>query len=185
LLAIPVSIVATFAVFPVVGFSINTLTLFALILAIGLVVDDAIVVIEIVEKKMERGLEVKAATLSAMKEIQAPIIAIACVLSAVFIPAAFLEGITGELYRQFALTIVVSMIFSTLVALTLTPALCVLIMRRQEQSSFSFFEGFKDKFGGLLEILMRRKMLVLIGLAAVKNLRGRLYRRLRNVYARY
>ncbi len=167
LLAIPVSIVATFAVFPVVGFSINTLTLFALILAIGLVVDDAIVVIEIVEKKLERGLEVKAATLEAMKEIQAPIIAIACVLAAVFIPAAFLEGITGELYRQFALTIVVSMIFSTLVALTLTPALCVLILRGRKQSRFSFFEGFKDKFGGLLEILMQRKMLVLIGLAAV------------------
>lgn len=167
LLAIPVSIVATFAVFPVVGFSINTLTLFALILAIGLVVDDAIVMIEIVEKKMERGLEVKAATLSAMKEIQAPIIAIACVLSAVFIPAAFLEGITGELYRQFALTIVVSMIFSTLVALTFTPALCVLVMRRQEQSSFSFFEGLKAKFSGLLDIFMQRKNFVLLGLVAV------------------
>ena len=96
LLAIPVSIVATFAIFPLVNFSINTLTLFALILVIGLVVDDAIVVIEIVEKKLERGLEVKAATLEAMQEIQAPIIAIACVLAAVFIPAAFLEGVTGE-----------------------------------------------------------------------------------------
>ncbi len=129
LLAILVSIVATFAIFPLAGFTINTLTLFALILAIGLVVDDAIVVIEVVEKKLEQGLEVKAATLEAMQEIQAPIIAIACVLAAVFLPAAFLEGITGELYRQFALTIVVAMIFSTVVALTLTPALCVMILK--------------------------------------------------------
>lgn len=129
LLAIPVSIVATFAVLPLVGFTINTLTLFALILAIGLVVDDAIVVIEIVERKLEQGMEVKAATLEAMSEIQAPIIAIACVLAAVFLPAAFMAGITGELYRQFALTIVVAMIFSTLVALTLTPALCGIILK--------------------------------------------------------
>lgn len=132
LLAIPVSIVATFAIFPLAGFTINTLTLFALILAIGLVVDDAIVVIEIVERKLEQGMEVKAATLEAMQEIQTPIIAIACVLAAVFLPAAFLEGITGELYRQFALTIVVAMIFSTVVALTLTPALCVMILKKVE-----------------------------------------------------
>lgn len=167
LLAIPVSIIATFAIFPLVGFSINTLTLFALILAIGLVVDDAIVVIEIVEKKLERGLDVKTATLEAMQEIQAPIIAIACVLAAVFIPAAFLEGITGELYRQFALTIVVSMIFSTIVALTLTPALCVLILRRREQNSFNSFERLKDKFSCLLEILMRRKIFAVCGLVLV------------------
>lgn len=182
LLAIPVSIIATFAVFPFVGFSINTLTLFALILAIGLVVDDAIVVIEIVEKKLESGLEVKAATLEAMREIQAPIIAIACVLAAVFIPAAFLEGITGELYRQFALTIVVSMIFSTIVALTLTPALCVLILRRREKNSTSFFDKFKDKFQSLLEIFMRRKILAVSILILVTICAGVLYKILPSEY---
>lgn len=164
LLAIPVSIVATFAVFPLAGFTINTLTLFALILAIGLVVDDAIVVIEIVERNLERGMEVQEATLAAMQEIQAPIIAIACVLAAVFVPAAFLEGITGELYRQFALTIVVSMFFSTLVALTLTPALCVMLMKRRDTSqSFSLSGAFQR----LLEVFMARKILAVLILAAV------------------
>ena len=128
-------------------------------MAIGLVVDDAIVVIENVEKKIEGGFEVKAATLEAMQEIQAPIIAIACVLAAVFIPAAFLEGITGELYRQFALTIVVSMFFSTFAALTLTPALCVLILRRREKNSSRFFDRLKDNFQSALEIFMQRKFL--------------------------
>ncbi len=164
LLAIPVSIVATFAVFPFAGFTINTLTLFALILAIGLVVDDAIIVIEIVERNLERGMEVREATLAAMHEIQAPIIAIACVLAAVFVPAAFLEGITGELYRQFALTIVVSMFFSTLVALTLTPALCVLLLKgRGSQDKGQAFSAFQR----LLEFFMRRKALAVLMLAAV------------------
>ena len=167
LLAIPVSILATFAVFPLVGFSINTLTLFAMILAIGLVVDDAIVVIEIVERNLERGMEIKEATLAAMREIQAPIIAIACVLAAVFVPAALLEGITGELYRQFALTIVVSMFFSTLVALTLTPALCVLIFRRRgtQDKEQGFF--LRESFQRLLEFFMVRKFLAVLVLAAV------------------
>lgn len=167
LLAIPMSIVATFAIFPFVGFNINTLTLFALILAIGLVVDDAIVVIEVVEKKIERGMEVKAATLEAMREIQAPIVAIACVLAAVFIPAAFMAGITGELYRQFALTIVVSMIFSTVVALTLTPALCVMILRRREKNSSSFTDGLTKNFQRLSEVFMRRKIFTVMILLAV------------------
>ena len=162
LLAIPVSIVATFAIFPLAGFTINTLTLFALILAIGLVVDDAIVVIEIVEKKIEQGLEVKAATLEAMQEIQSPIIAIACVLAAVFLPAAFLEGITGELYRQFALTIVMAMIFSTIVALTLTPALCVLILKRRQSTQLLI-----PKSTFLIEFFMRRKFLAIAILIAV------------------
>ncbi len=162
LLAIPVSIVATFAIFPLAGFTINTLTLFALILAIGLVVDDAIVVIEVVEKKLEQGLEVKAATLEVMQEIQAPIIAIACVLAAVFLPAAFLEGITGELYRQFALTIVVAMIFSTFVALTLTPALCVMILKGAGTRNQELGKG-----SALIEFFMRRKFLALTILIAV------------------
>ena len=167
LLAIPVSIVATFAIFPIIGFTINTLTLFALILAIGLVVDDAIVVIEIVERNLEGGMAIKEATLKAMQEIQAPIIAIACVLAAVFIPAAFLEGITGELYRQFALTIVVSMFFSTIVALSFTPALCVLIFKRHEKKSSAIFDRFKDGFKSLLEIFMLRKIFAVFILVAV------------------
>ena len=175
LLAVPVSIVATFAVFPWVGFSINTLTLFALILAIGLVVDDAIVVIELVEQNLENGMEVKEATLAAMKDLTAPIIAIACVLAAVFIPAAFLAGITGELYRQFALTIVVAMIFSTIVALSLTPALCVLILRRREKNSSGkffgafnrFFDALKRGYQSLLESFMRRKVIVVAILIAL------------------
>ena len=167
LLAIPVSIVATFAVFPFVNFTINTLTLFALILAIGLVVDDAIVVIEIVEQNLERGMEIKSAMLAAMQEIQTPIIAIACVLAAVFIPAAFLEGITGELYRQFALTIAISMFFSTFAALSLTPALCVLILKRREKISSTSFDKFKSGFESLLEVFMRRKFLSLLILILV------------------
>ena len=182
LLAIPVSIVATFAIFPLVGFSINTLTLFALILAIGLVVDDAIVVIEIVEKKLERGLEVKAATLEAMSEIQIPIIAIACVLAAVFLPAAFLAGVTGELYRQFALTIVVSMFFSTFAALTLTPALCVMILRRREKKSSRTFDKLKDKFQSLSESFMRQKIFVVMILIAVTVGAGVLYKILPSEY---
>ena len=158
LLAIPVSIVATFAIFPLVGFTINTLTLFALILAIGLVVDDAIVVIEIVERNLERGMEIKAATLAAMQEIQTPIIAIACVLAAVFIPAAFMEGITGELYRQFALTIVVAMFFSTFAALSLTPALCVLVFKGKGRREKGKVLGFER----LLGIFMRRKFLAVL-----------------------
>ena len=167
LLAIPVSVVATFAVFPFVGFTVNTLTLFALILAIGLVVDDAIVVIELVEKHMERGLDIKAATLQAMDELTAPIVAIACVLASVFIPAAFMAGITGELYRQFALTIVVSMIFSTVVALSLTPALCVMILKRREKSSSQIVDKINNGFRGLLERFMRRKVFVVVILLAL------------------
>lgn len=159
LLAIPVSIVAMFAVFPLADFTINTLTLFVLILAIGLVVGDAIVVIEIVERNLERGMEIKEATLKAMQEIQAPIIAIACVLAAVFIPAAFMAGITGELYRQFTLTIVASLIFSTVVALSLTPALCVLIFRRREKNLRRFLTGLKLALKVCLKFLCCGKFL--------------------------
>ena len=127
LLAVPVSLLGTFAAFTVLGFTINTLTLFAMVLAIGLVVDDAIVVIENVEQHMERGLNPVEATEVAMEEVQGPVVAIAFVLSAVFIPIAFLGGMTGILYRQFALTIAVSMGLSAFVALTLTPALCAMI----------------------------------------------------------
>lgn len=135
LLAVPVSLIATFFVFYLCGYSINLLTLFALILAIGLVVDDAIVIIESVFRHCERGLPVTEAASAAMREVQAPIIAIACVLAAVFIPVAFLSGMTGTLYRQFAITLVASMSISAFAALSLTPALCVLLLRGKEDAN--------------------------------------------------
>jgi hydrophobe/amphiphile efflux-1 (HAE1) family protein len=129
-LTIPVSLVGTFAVISVFGFSINTLTLFALVLAIGIVVDDAIVVVENTQRHLdESGLDSHAATRRAMTEVTGPVIATTLVLMAVFIPIAFLPGITGQLYRQFALTIAVSVAFSTVNALTLSPALCALLLR--------------------------------------------------------
>ncbi|WP_051608562.1 efflux RND transporter permease subunit [Selenomonas sp. FC4001] len=133
LLAVPVSLIATFFFFYLCGYSLNLLTLFAMILAIGLVVDDAIVIIESVSRHLERGLPVKEAASAAMAEVQAPILAIAFVLAAVFVPVAFLPGMTGTLYRQFALTLVVSMGLSAFAALSLTPALCVLLLRSKEQ----------------------------------------------------
>ena len=147
-LAIPVSLVGTFASFIILGFSINTLTLFAMVLAIGLVVDDAIVVIENVESHMKRdGLGPVEATEKAMDEVQGPVVAIAFVLSSVFIPVAFLGGTTGVLYRQFALTIVVSMAISAFVALSLTPALCALLMKPHDPNAKkNFLDGFFDKF---------------------------------------
>src|SRR6266566_4507363 len=133
LLAVPVSLVGTFAFFPLFGFSINTLSLFGLVLAIGLVVDDAIVVVEAVERHIEDGLAPKAAALKAMEEISGPVIGIALVLSAVFIPTAFIPGITGRLYQQFAVTIAVSVLISAFNALTLSPALAALLLRPREK----------------------------------------------------
>ena len=129
-LAVPVSIIGTFASFKVLDFSINTLTLFAMVLAIGLVVDDAIVVIENVEEHMERDkLSPKEATIVAMQEVQGPIVATTAVLASIFIPVAFMGGITGELYKQFAITITISVTISAIVALILTPALCATILK--------------------------------------------------------
>ena len=129
LCAVPVSLVGTFVLFPLFGFSINTLSLFGLVLAIGLVVDDAIVVVEAVERHIDEGMTPRAATLQAMREVSGPVIGIALVLSAVFIPTAFLPGITGRLYQQFALTIAISVIFSAFNALSLSPALSSLLLR--------------------------------------------------------
>ena len=143
LLAVPVSLLGTFAAFTVLGFTINTLTLFAMVLAIGLVVDDAIVVIENVEQHMEKGLGPVEATEVAMAEVQGPVVAIAFVLSAVFIPVAFLGGMSGVLYRQFALTIAISMALSAFIALTLTPALCAMILKPHTHSTE---KGLLDKF---------------------------------------
>src|SRR5712692_7012235 len=129
LCAVPVSLIGTFVLFPLFGFSINTLSLFGLVLAIGLVVDDAIVVVEAVERHIEEGMSPRDATLQAMREVSGPVIGIALVLSAVFIPTAFLPGITGRLYQQFALTIAISVIISAFNALSLSPALSSLLLR--------------------------------------------------------
>src|SRR5262249_18322230 len=129
LLAVPVSLVGTFAVFPLLGFSLNTLSLFGLILAIGLVVDDAIVVVEAVEHHIEEGLAPKDAAFKAMEQVTSPVIAVAIILAAVFIPTAFIPGITGRLYQQFAVTMAVSVVFSAFNALTLSPALAALLLK--------------------------------------------------------
>src|SRR6202041_199752 len=127
LLAVPVSLVGTFIFFPLFGFSINTLSLFGLVLAIGLVVDDAIVVVEAVERHIEDGMTPKDASFKAMEEISGPVVGIALVLSAVFLPTAFIPGITGKLYQQFALTIAISVVLSAFNALSLSPALAALL----------------------------------------------------------
>ena len=146
-LAVPVSIIGAFAGMKLFGFSINTLTLFGLVLAIGMVVDDAIVVIENVERLMsEEKLPVKEATIKAMEEVSGPVVAIVLVLCSVFVPVAFMGGLTGVMYQQFAITIAVSVVISGLVALTLTPALCALLLRHKEEPTKGFFYWFDQKF---------------------------------------
>ncbi len=182
LLAVPVSLVGTFILFPAFGFSINTLSLFGLVLAIGLVVDDAIVVVEAVERHIEEGMAPKDAALAAMREISGPVIGIALVLSAVFIPTAFIPGITGRLYQQFAVTIAISVILSAFNALTLSPALAALMLRPKKESHGPvrrFFDWFNRVFGKGTEryvhysgVLIRKSavavlLLVLFGAAAV------------------
>src|SRR5881398_3582719 len=145
LCAVPVSLIGTFVVFPLFGFSINTLSLFGLVLAIGLVVDDAIVVVEAVQRHIEQGLSPKEATLKAMEEVSGPVIAIAIILSAVFLPTVFIPGITGRLYQQFAVTIAISVLISAFNALTLSPALSALLLRpaRKSKSPLGrFFDWF-------------------------------------------
>jgi HAE1 family hydrophobic/amphiphilic exporter-1 len=154
LVAVPVSLIGTFAVFPLLGFSINTLSLFGLVLAIGLVVDDAIVVVEAVEKHIEEGMSPKEATIKAMEEVSGPVVAIALILAAVFIPTAFIPGITGRLYQQFAVTIAISMIISAFNALSLSPALAALLLRPKKESkgiAGKFFQGFNRWFSRATE----------------------------------
>jgi hydrophobic/amphiphilic exporter-1 (mainly G- bacteria), HAE1 family len=149
LLAVPVSLVGTFVLFPLFGFSINTLSLFGLVLAIGLVVDDAIVVVEGVERHIEEGMTPKNAALKAMEELSGPVVGIALVLSAVFVPTAFIPGITGRLYQQFAVTIAISVILSAFNALTLSPALAALLLRPREETHGllrRFFDWFNRVF---------------------------------------
>jgi len=185
LIAVPVSLVGAFAVFPLLGFSINTLSLFGLVLAIGLVVDDAIVVVEAVQHHIEHGMTPRAATNKAMKEVGGPVIAIALVLSAVFVPVAFVPGITGRMYQQFALTIAISVIISAINALTLSPALCSMLLKPTTGSTGvlgRFFAAFNRGFervtngyvGGTGYLVRRtaRTLLMLLALTAAAGLLG-------------
>ncbi|MGF6528392.1 efflux RND transporter permease subunit [Variovorax sp. PvP013] len=149
LLAVPVSVVGTFAVLHLLGFSINALSLFGLVLAIGIVVDDAIVVVENVERNIESGLAPREATYKAMREVSGPIVAIALVLVAVFVPLAFLSGLTGQFYRQFAVTIAISTVISAINSLTLSPALAALLLRGHDQPKDALTRGMDRVFGGL------------------------------------
>lgn len=148
-IAVPVSLIGTFAIFPLLGFSINTLSLFALVLAIGLVVDDAIIVVEAVEHHIEQGKSPREATIQAMKEVSGPVIAIALILSSVFLPVAFMGGIQGRLNNQFAMTIAISMLISAFNALTLSPALAAILLKPRKESKGilgQFFVGFNRVF---------------------------------------
>jgi HAE1 family hydrophobic/amphiphilic exporter-1 len=176
MIAVPVSLLGTFAFFPLLGFSINTLSLFGLVLAIGLVVDDAIVVVEAVEHHIEQGMGPREATLQAMKEVAGPVVGIALVLSAVFIPVAFLGGIQGRLNKQFAVTIAISVLISAFNALSLSPALCALILKprdKMEGWAAPYFHGFNRWFKkatkGYVDLsahLIRKTAIALVVLAA-------------------
>src|SRR5262249_37818815 len=182
LLAVPVSLIGTFVLFPVFGFSVNTLSLFGLVLAIGLVVDDAIVVVEAVEHHIEEGMSPKQATFLAMEEISGPVVGIALVLSAVFIPTAFIPGITGRLYQQFAVTIAISVIISAFNALTLSPALSALLLRPKTQSTGllrRFFDWFNriftrttDRYIGIAGALLRKSIVAFLVLIVCGILAG-------------
>ena len=181
MLAVPVSLVATFAAFTLLGFTINTLTLFGMVLAIGIVVDDAIVVVEAVEHHMHaNGLSPMDATVRAMGEVSGPVIAIALILAAVFVPVAFLGGIAGVMYKQFAITVAVSTALSALVALTLTPALCALMLKPKPHGQQGtgvlgrffggfnrFFEALTQRYGRGVALAIRASLLSLALLAVL------------------
>jgi HAE1 family hydrophobic/amphiphilic exporter-1 len=186
MIAVPVSLIGTFAVFPLLGFSINTLSLFALVLAIGLVVDDAIVVVEAVEHHIELGKSPRDATLKAMEEVSGPVISIALILASVFIPVALVSGIQGRLNKQFAVTIAVSVVISAFNALTLSPALAALMLRPRREARgvfakvFGAFNRWFDKathgYIALSRGLIRKAIigvLILAGFALVDGVFGR------------
>ncbi len=166
MLTVPVSLLGAFIAFPLLGFSVNTLTLFGLVLAIGIVVDDAIVVVEAVQHHLEHGLSPREATVQAMKEVSGPVIMIALILCAVFVPVAFMGGVTGQLYQQFAITVAVAVVFSAINALTLSPALCALLLKKPKPARGPlgwFFGQFNRGFdrvtsgyGGVVHFLIRK-----------------------------
>jgi HAE1 family hydrophobic/amphiphilic exporter-1 len=177
LLTVPVSIVGTFIFFPLLGFSVNTLSMFGLVLAIGIVVDDAIVVVEAVMHHIEHGMAPREATVQAMKEVSAPVVGIALILSAVFIPVAFLGGLTGQMYQQFALTIAISVLLSAFSALSLSPALSAMLLKpaRAPRGPLGvFFRGFNRVFDtatkgyvGVCRILIRRAVVTVLVVGVV------------------
>ena len=179
LLAVPVSLIGTFIIFPALGFSINTLSLFGLVLAIGLVVDDAIIVVEAVEHHIDEGMDPKAATEKAMQEVGGPVVAIALILAAVFIPTAAVPGITGRMYQQFAVTIAISVLLSAFNALTLSPALASILLKPREEGrrkgvlakGFEYFNRFfgrtTDGFVSTSRVLIHKSSLAMLGLTAV------------------
>jgi len=176
-IAVPVSLIGTFAVFPMLGFSINTLSLLGLVLAIGIVVDDAIVVVEAVTAKMEKGLKPVEATIAAMKEVSGPIVATSLALIAVFVPVAMMGGITGRLYQQFAITIAISVAISSINALTLSPALSALLLRPPSEKKDNFLTPFYKRFNSIFDRttngymkvagLFSRKLLITVAAMAV------------------
>ncbi|HEY3936677.1 MAG TPA: multidrug efflux RND transporter permease subunit [Bryobacteraceae bacterium] len=188
LLTVPVAVIGTFALFPALGFSINTTSLFGLVLAIGMVVDDSIVVVEAVQLNIDHGMSARDATIKALREVSGPVVAIACILAAVFIPVAFLGGISGQIFRQFALTIAVSVLLSAFNALSLSPALSALILKPKTESKGLLGRAF-DKFNiGFnwttnrylfgVRSLIRKSALALVALAAIYVVAGGLFKAL-------
>ncbi len=186
LLTVPVSLIGTFIIFPLLGFSVNVLSLLGLVLAIGLVVDDAIVVVEAVMHNIEHGMNPKEATQKAMKEVGGPVIAIALILAAVFVPVAFAGGITGRLYQQFAITIAISVLFSAFNALTLSPALSALLLKPKKESKgllqrfFNWFNRIFDRFtlgytgvAGVVAKKSIRSVLIIVIIVVVTGLLGK------------
>ena len=179
LMAVPVSLIGTFIIFPALGFTINTLSLFGLVLAIGLVVDDAIIVVEAVEHLIDTGLTPRDATITAMKQVGGPVVAVAIILAAVFIPTAAIPGITGRLYQQFAITIAISVLISAFNALTLSPALAALLLKPRDPNRkrgplgrfFDWFNNFfsrtTDSYVRTSNVLIHKSALAMIGLAVI------------------
>lgn len=195
MLAVPVSLIGTLAVFLVLGFTINTLTLFALVLAIGIVVDDAIVVVEAVEHNMQNArLSAREATIKAMQEVSGPVVAIALVLCAVFVPVSFLSGITGVMFRQFGLTVAISVLLSALIALTLTPALCAMLLKPHAAHADHgvwgrFFGGFNRVFDRLTErygrgvtLVIRRSAIAVMLLLVLVGVTGYLFKSVKTTF---
>ncbi len=188
LLTVPVAIVGTFALFPVLGFSINLTSMFGLVLAIGIVVDDSIVVVEASQRHIEEGLAPRQAAIRAMEEVSAPVVAIACILAAVFIPVSFLGGISGQIYKQFALTIAASVLLSAFNALSLSPALSALILRPKSEGRGAlgrFFSGFdrvfswtRNRYLAGVSVMIRKSALALTGLLCFWLAAGALFRHL-------
>jgi HAE1 family hydrophobic/amphiphilic exporter-1 len=186
LLTIPVSLIGTFLFFPLLGFSLNTLSMFGLVLAIGIVVDDAIVVVEAVIHHLDHGMSPKEATIKAMEEVSAPVIGIALILSAVFVPVALLGGLVGSMYKQFALTIAISVLLSAFNALSLTPALCAMLLKPPKPMGGplgTFFRGFNKAFeastNGYVKVstLLVRRSLLTVGIVAAVALGAGLFAR--------